>query len=475
MKSNEINQSQVTNLKSMEIEHSKKHMISYGFGRFVDSFLVTSFSAFVFYYYESEIGLAIWLLSVAYIIFAIWNAINDPFIGYITDRPYRFTKKLGRRFPWLIVGGIPWGFCYLLLFTPPIANPQNGALLIFGWLLITIILFETSASVYSVNMYAIFPDKFRADKERRTASGIALIVSSAGNALGAIIPPLFIEFGNLQSYIFQAVVVIIITLIALVLSIPGCRDDQIRVDDFILRYKESKERESFVKSFRLGLKHKNFRVYIFAFIFYSALVLTAIASIPYYVRFVLKMKAFAITLIMAGYLLGSLIAVPIWIKIADKINDNRRTIIISGFVSVIFSIPIIFIDSYLLFILAVIFWGIGIGGFSILIDPIFSDIIDEAELMTNRRKEGIYKGIQSFFNKLAIIIQVLTIALVHTFTGFVEGAATQSDAAIWGIRLHLALFPMIFMLISVLIFWKFYDLTINKLKIIKEKLNQVDV
>ena len=79
--------------KDMEILHSKKNMASYGFGSLLWELLSMAFGAFVFFYYESELGLNVWLTAFGYIIFAMWNAINDPLVGYITDRPFKFTKR----------------------------------------------------------------------------------------------------------------------------------------------------------------------------------------------------------------------------------------------------------------------------------------------------------------------------------------------------------------------------------------------
>jgi len=62
---------------------------------------------------------------------------------------------------------------------------------------------------------------------------------------------------------------------------------------------------------------------------------------------------------------------------------------------------------------------------------------------------------------------------VHTLTGFVEGADTQSDLAIWGIRIHMAILPMIFMFIGAIILLRFYDLTPEKVKVNKERLAEM--
>jgi Na+/melibiose symporter-like transporter len=71
-----------------------------------------------------------------------------------------------------------------------------------------------------------------------------------------------------------------------------------------------------------------------------------------------------------------------------------------------------------------------------------------------------------------MVIQAITLAVVHEITGFAEGASTQSQTAVFGIALHTGLIPAIFMAIGTLIFWKFYDITPEKSAKIKAKLSE---
>ncbi len=460
-------------MENIEITHSKKNMASYGFGKLIWELLNMAFGAYVFFYYEAELGLDVWLIAFGFILYAIWNAINDPLIGWLIDRPFKFTKKWGRRFPWVLIGGIPWIFCYILLFMPPDVDPKEGAWILFAWLVITTCLYDTFASIFNVNFYAIFPDKFRSDSERRDAAGISTLVGTFGVVLGAVVPPLFIVFGDRSTYAMQAGVITIIGLIVLGLSIPGIREDQVRIDCYLEKCEESFEKESFFKTLKYSLKQRNFMAYIIAFVFYSTMVTMMIASIPFLVRFIFKMEAGAITMIMVGFLLGSFCSIPIWIKIAQKTNNDRKTIIITAFFMAVTLIPMIFLRNYFLFIISVAIWGIGLGGFWAMQSPVLSNAIDESVINTGKREEGIYYGIQAFFARMSFVIQAISFAIVHTLTGFVEGADTQSELALWGIHIHMALLPMIFMFIGSFILWKFYDLTPYKVKINKEKLAEL--
>jgi len=461
--------------ETMGIEHSKKSMVSFGFGKFVTEFFNMCFGAYVFFYYETEIGLNVWLTSFGFIIFALWNAVNDPLVGYLTNRPFKFTRKWGRRLPWVLIGGIPWTFSYLLLYTPPAVDPQEGAWILFAWLVIMTCLYDTFASIYGVNFYAIFPDKFRGDSERRLASTLSTLVAALGTAFGAIIPSFLITYGDKGSYVVQAGVVVIICLVALALAIPGSREDQVWIDCYLESCEGEMERTSFFREYKGVLKHKNFMAYIISFMFYQSLVATMVGSIPYVALYVLKVTSDDVMLIMAALLVGMFISMPIWGKIANITNNDRKTIIIAATFLTIVTIPLFFINNYTIMLIAIFIWGMGEGGYWVMLSPVFSTVIDESVIMTGRRREGIYQGFQTFVSRGALVFQALSFSIVHTLTGFLEGSPTQTPEAVRGVQIHFGLLPMIFMFIATIILWKFFKLTPDKVKENKEKLAEMGI
>ena len=289
-----------------------------------------------------------------------------------------------------------------------------------------------------------------------------MILGILGVALGAMIPPLLINFGDLQSYVIQGLVVFLFGLITMILAIPGLREDRKVIDQYIATYDKEVKRESFIKSLKNAFKQKSFIAFIVLYTMYQTLVVSMTASLPYVVRFILKMEARATTLIMAALLIGSIASTPLWVKLAHKINDNRKVILISGLLMGAFTAPLIFVESYVLILIIMVFWGVSLGGFAAMILPVMGDIIDESVVRLEKREEGTLSGIEQFFGRLGIIIQALSFAIAHTLTGFAEGAETQSDLAIWGIHVHLALIPMIGILFGSFIFRKLYDLKPDK-------------
>jgi len=458
----------------IEIEHSKLNIASYGFGKFLTEFMEMAFTVWLYSFYVRTIGVDSLIIGLAVIIYAIWNAVNDPLVGYLTNRPFKFTKKWGRRFPWIIIGGIAYILSYILIFTPPDIDPNSGAWIFFIWFIVSTAIFDTFNSIFFVNFASLFPDKFRSVKERRKATGIQTPIGIVGVALGALLPPLIIDSGDSATFIINAGLVILIGIIVLMLSIPGCREDQVTIDRYLEKH-DTEDRTPFFKTLKLTLKQKSFLFFIITYTLYRSLVISFQASIPFFVEFILQERAQ--TLLSAGFLVGALISSPIWAYIAQKTDNNKKVMLINSLLLTIFTIPFIFLNSVIIALIVMIFWGFGLGGYWTMLSPVFADVINESVVNNQKRQEGIFNGFLQFFGRLAILVQAISFASVHTLTGFVEGGAigVQPASAIWGVHVHFALIPAIFMLIATIIFWKFYDLTPDKVKLHQDRIIELNL
>ncbi len=468
----------------LHIKHSKKGMVSYGFNSFSREFLRIAFTTFAFFFYETELGLNVWLIFLAFTLFAIYNMFNDPLVGYLTNKPFKFTKKWGRRFPWILVGGLPWGFTYMLIFTPPTYDAIGGQWILFAWLLFTACLFDTFHSIFFVNFQSLFVDKYRSVQERRTASGIYIMIGVVGVALGSILPPLLFDtteagITNFPSFALQGLIVAVITFIGFVVAIPGSREDQVTIDLYLASQTGEREKTPFFKTLLTALKQKPFIAFMIFYLLYQTLVEMMQGSVQYTVKYSLEMDESASTLIFAAFLVGVLISTPFWSWYSKKVKNNKKVMLISGLFLAAFTIPITFYRDYWLIVFEMLLWGLAMGGFWIMIFPVSADVIDNAVVATGKREEGVYTGFQQFFGRVGIIIQALTFALVHELTGFDESlelvSLPQSDLAIWGIHFHQALIPAILVIIGALVFWKWYKLTPEKVRENQEKIKEMGI
>jgi GPH family glycoside/pentoside/hexuronide:cation symporter len=145
-------------------------------------------------------------------------------------------------------------------------------------------------------------------------------------------------------------------------------------------------------------------------------------------------------------------------------------------------IPLIFVRDVTGWAVCMLFFGVTVGGQWFMDPPTMGDVLDDLAVRTGRREQGIYYGYQSFFIRLGQVTIALTISITHMLTGYVEGVTSQADLisksptpelALFGIRIHSAIVPAIIALICILLFWKWYDLTPEKVAENKRKLKEL--
>jgi len=434
-------------------------------------------SSFLLFYYETEIGLNVWYVTIGYAVYAIWNAINDPLTGFITDRPRKYWAKWGRRFPLILFSGIPFLFTLILIFSPPKWDPIAQPWLYTLWFIFSACFFDTFFSILNTSQNAQYPEKYKSDRYRRTSGTIRMLMELLGTAVGAVVPGLIITYGNLGSYAQMSWVFVGIGFAIYLTYIPGHYESKVDRDQLIqtARNSESEPPLSFIRILSIMLRHKNFMIVAFIFFLDSIIGASLSASIAYVVKYDLGLEASKGSIVLAGFLLGAFLSMFVWLWFAQRINNNRKMLIIGVFLNTIFLLPLIFFWDLLSLLIGTIFLGIGGGALRVGRGPVMADVVDEAVIKSGKRFEGSLMGIYTFFNRLALVAQGLIFATVHTLTGFDSNLETQSSQALFGIRIHTALIPMILCLLGLIVFVKVYDITPKRGLEIKEQLQNMGI
>jgi len=428
-------------------------------------------AAYYFFFYEVVIGLNAGLIALAMALFGIWDAINDPLIGYLSDKPTRLTKRWGRRFPWILIGAFPTVISFILIWAPP----QGSQIVIFLWFLLILLIHELSYTMVGGPLTALFPEKFRSDSERRKNSGSSAIAIFIAYALSSLIPPLFIIEREATSYLIAALVLMVPGVISILLGIPGSREDQ-EIIARVLNSRQDKSQLSFLKSLRMALKNKNFIAYSVLALSVQTAFGVMFSSLVYWLIYVLDIPIENLGIFIILYFILSIISIPFWYYLMGKIG-NKYAFAVGIILQVVVFFTGILVKDYISLLIMVIFLGFGQGASSIVSRPIFSDIIDEIILKERIRKEGIYSGVYTFINRFGILLSPLIIAYVHAITAFDPDATflTQPLTAKQGIISLISWFPALILLMSTVIFVIFYNLTNERTKSIKEELHQLNL
>lgn len=455
-------------------EHSLGIMSSYGMGRFLAEFLTGAFGAIVFKFYETEVGLAAHYAALATIIYSIWNAVNDPLIGHITSKPTPLSSRLGRRFPWILLGTAACALSFLLIFAVPESwDAKENPLPVFLWMVVTVCLYDGLYSIWEVNYQSIFPDKFRSQEERTRTAGISTAIGVLGIACGFVIPPMFFTYGVRGSYLTSGWVIAGAAVAAALLLIPGVREDRPMIERYMKKVAKEEEQEGFFSQMKRAFTHRNFLAFILLFFFYQSACMCMTSSVHYVGDYVLPGTSTDTTMIFAGMLIGALISVPVWTAAAKRIRSNQSMLIITAVLMAVFSIPMTFVDTYSGFTLFMTLWGLGFGGFWLFMPGAMADVIDEIVVTEGKREDGIFLGFRAFFGRLSYASQAITFWIIHSLTGFAEDP--RSAQAVFGIHLHMGLIPAIFLVLGILVFVRMNTLSSSEVENNKQLLAELDL
>ena len=453
------------------IKQSTGSMISYGVSDLLWQIFNGIFGGFFFLFWEVTVGLDIWIVTLAYTIFAIWNIVNDPIFGYLADRPRKFWSKLGKRYPWYVIAGIPAILFLAAVFSPPKLDPVNAAWIYFAWILISTCLYELFYTITNLNHVALFPDKFRLDKDRRKAGFWRMFLGIIGTAIGFIIPPFLIDQTKQFSFMSMAWIFVIVNLGVLGSSIPGHRESSYLKQRY-LKEQEDRESISFFQALKIVVTHKNFMVLILVFLMDGIIGASLTASIQYVTLYILGATPGSAILILAPFIFAVVVSLIPWYFLSQKMKNNRKMLILGVFLNTIGLLPFMFVQTTIGFIVAALVLGIGGGALRVGSNPVLADAIDEAVVDSGRHIEGSFMGVYTFFIRFSLIIQGWIFAITHTLTGFDPLSLSQGELAKFGIRMHTALIPMILTIIALIVFIFVYDLRPNKTKLIQEKLKE---
>ena len=440
---------------------SKGKMVSYGTAPFIANITLSSYNLLLLYYYEVELGLSIALVGLSFVIYAVWNMINDPLVGFLTDKPMRWSKKYGLRAPWIFLSGILLIASYYFLYWIPIdvGDVKSNPWPLFWYMVIITCIFDTFYSIFYCHYLGGFGNIFRSKDERRKGSmTMGLVALFSGIFLRIVIIANVIVYGDPSSFVRAALLSVVICVILLIILIPGIHETELVKKRYLQIYEFLEtQKMPYFKLIKLTFKQKNFVTFLIALTLFSSAQVLNLASELYMLREVLGLDISVMAILGIVVLIAIFPSVIAWSYIAKKIgyanvwimNLIMLVFVYSGNLWVTTLTQLIFIYGLA---------GVAMGAYASVIFAIMADTNDEVVVAAGRHVEATLMGIRTFFIRASYILTGVIVAGVHIATGYVAGASTQTPLAIVGIRIHAGGFPALFCLIAAIFMIKFYDL-----------------
>ena len=90
---------------NLSIKLPVRSKVCYGLGDVANSFSWNFIATFLMIFYTDVFGISAWAVSVLFLVGRLWDAVNDPLVGYLSDKT---QTKWGRYRPWILFGALPW-------------------------------------------------------------------------------------------------------------------------------------------------------------------------------------------------------------------------------------------------------------------------------------------------------------------------------------------------------------------------------
>ena len=455
------------NTESGENQLTRRVKFIYGLGDWGTSAATTVRNAFWFVFLTNVVGLDPGLAGTAFFVGKLWDGINDPLVGMLSDR---LQSKWGRRRPFLLFGSIPFGISFFLLFIVP---PIESDIWLAAYYSAAFLLFDTLYTVVNVPYVALTPELSEDYDERSNIAGWRMGTSVfAALITGATFTYLAEDLFGLQfgggpegvriGYMIVAGIWAITFVIPYLILFRNIDEPEREPDKDPLRP---------LQTFREVFSNRPFRygalIYLLSFATVDIMLVVFIRFLIDYVR----VEPGFDNILMAIVLGLAFISMPIVVQLMRRYG-KRNTYIGSMILMVIvlFIIASVPQGGQNQILIASIFAGLGYGAATMIPWAIVADVVEEDELKTGKRREGVYTGYLVFFRKLASAFAVFVVGQVLSATGYVTSTGgsffiEQPQSALNAMRFFVGIFPGFMLVAAIFVAWH-YPLT-------KEKHNEI--
>lgn len=392
-------------------EIPRRNRIIYASGSFGGNVLSRTTTLWLLFFYappaDADLPTIVPRFTLAVILLAIGiqDAIDDPLIGYWSDRT---RTRWGRRIPFVVLATPFYALFFFLIFTPPGAG--QSVLVNVVYIAVIIIVQRIVGTLSTGPLEALLPEIAHSSAARVSIVTWQVFLGALG-AMVALVATGFIK--DALGFPVMAGMVAVIALVSRYIGLwgawPYARADIEPVDIGI------------IDSLRQAFRNDQFLYFLPSFVFFNMAVTMLLAALPFFAESVILGDAESIEVSLLGLsisleeggvsgvlaaaaILAVLLVLPLVYRLAMK--RGKASIYSGAMLLGSLTFPLLFfmglipgVDPLLQSLLFMAAAGIAITGVFAFPNAIMADIIDYDALRTGMRREALYYGAQNTIEK----------------------------------------------------------------------------
>nr|MDO8114312.1 MFS transporter [Candidatus Sigynarchaeota archaeon] len=387
-------------------EVPRKTKLNYGLGQFANGILNGFVMSNITFFYNQKLGLEETFTGYAWLIFAIWNTLNDPLISYIIDNT---RSRLGRRIPYIRYGSIFYAAAFIFSWFP-IAAPGDQVGLFFN-LIAALFLLDTMFTFVGCCFFSL-PNEIAVTAIQRASLTIySSVFGFVSIGLGLVLPIVLLT-GQAGIHPLFGPVIIILAIICCVILFAcsyGLKENL---------FAQEQPHEGFIEGIKETLKNKPFWIIMMPAFVLSMVLPIIQTGILYYIDYIAPGDAIAPGLgIFASFVVVGIIFT---MKKLPKWQPKKMTIVTFYLFTGAFVVLFFFGFNVMLAIIPLAVLGFGLAGGMISNGVVMGDAIDNDELITGKRREAIYGGVNALVTKPGISVANWGFLSIITAFGFIS-------------------------------------------------------
>ncbi len=430
--------------------------LAFGAGDLGPAVATIILSFFQLFFLTTVAGLRPAVAGSIVLIVKIWDALNDPLVGWLSDRT---RSRFGRRRPWILFGALPFGGIFFLQWVVPPFDDTGK----FLYYLIVALLFSIAFTAVNVPYTALTPELTPDYDERTSLTAYRFAFSIGGSVVAGVLHQVIvrrfcadpnacqIEETRL-GYMVAAAIWSITILPFFIWCFAGTHE----------QYQTSGTYSGASLLTQVAQAFHN-RPYLFVIGIYlcSWLAVQMTASVlAFYITFWIQ-RPDLIPVMLAAVQGSAWIWLFIWNAVSARLG--KRAVYMIGMCFWIGVQLVLFFvqpDQVALAVVLGFLAGIGIATAYLIPWSMMPDVIEYEELRTGERREGVFYGFMVFLQKLGLALGLFLVSLALEWQGFDQYApiGQQPESALIAIRVMLGPLPAIVLILGIVL-TAFYPIT----------------